>query len=62
MKRCLLRTTIREALIVKLTCDGKKATRHKVYACIKETEWMLSEFVLETETLETIFRNLTQEK
>lgn len=49
-------------LDIKLTCDGKKATRHKVYACIKETEWMLSKFVLETETLETIFRNLTQEK
>lgn len=49
-------------LDIKLTCDGKKATRHKVYASIKETEWMLSEFVLETETLETIFRNLTQEK
>ena len=49
-------------LDIKLTCDGKMATRHKVYACIKETEWLLSEFVLETETLETIFRNLTQEK
>jgi len=49
-------------LDIKLTCDGKKTTRHKVYASIKETEWMLSEFVLETETLETIFRKLTQEK
>jgi len=49
-------------LEVKLTCDGEKATRQKVYACIKETDWVLSEFVLETQTLETIFRNLTQEK
>jgi ABC-2 type transport system ATP-binding protein len=49
-------------LDVKLTCDGKRTTRHKVYACIKETDWILSELVLETQTLETIFRNLTQEK
>ena len=49
-------------LDIKLTCDAKKTTRHKVYACIKETDWVLSEFVLETQTLETIFRNLTQEK
>ena len=50
------------ALDVKLTCDGKTETRHRVYACIKATDWVLSEFVLETQTLETIFRNLTQEK
>jgi ABC-2 type transport system ATP-binding protein len=49
-------------LDVKLTCDGEKATRHNVYACIKEADWVLFELVLETQTLETIFRNLTQEK
>jgi len=49
-------------LEAKLTCDGEKRTRHNVYACIKETDWVLTEFVLETQTLETIFRNLTQEK
>jgi ABC-2 type transport system ATP-binding protein len=49
-------------LEAKLTCDGEKTTRHNVYACIKDTDWVLSEFVLETQTLETIFRNLTQEK
>ena len=53
---------VQGGLDVKLTCDAKKATRHKVYACIKGTDWVLSEFVLETQTLETIFRNLTQEK
>lgn len=52
----------RGGLVVRLTCDGEKATRHKVYACIKGTDWVLSEFILETQTLETIFRNLTQEK
>ena len=49
-------------LDVRLTCGGKEDPRHKVYARIKETDWVLSEFVLETQTLETIFRNLTQEK
>ena len=49
-------------LEVKLTCDGEKTTRREVYACIRKTDWVLSEFVLETQTLETIFRNLTQEK
>jgi len=53
---------VQGGLDIKLTCDGQKATRHKIYACIKGTDWVLSEFVIETQTLETIFRNLTQEK
>ena len=58
---CHISENAQGGLEVKLTCDGEKATRRKVYTCIKETDWVLSEFVLETQTLETIFRNLTQE-
>ena len=49
-------------LDVKLICDAEHETRHRIYACIKATDWLLTAFFLETQTLETIFRNLTQEK
>ncbi|MCG6910298.1 MAG: ABC transporter ATP-binding protein [Deltaproteobacteria bacterium] len=47
---------------VKLVCTGGLETRHRVYAHIKQTDWLLNEFVLEKQSLENIFRNLTQEK
>jgi ABC-2 type transport system ATP-binding protein len=46
---------------VKLHCDGGSDLRPEVYAKIKATDWLLLEFQLETQTLENIFRNLTQE-
>jgi ABC-2 type transport system ATP-binding protein len=47
--------------LVKLHCDANLELRHQIYAQIKSTDWILLEFYLETQTLETIFRNLTQE-
>lgn len=48
-------------MLVKLHCDANMELRHRVYAQIKATNWILLELYLETQTLETIFRNLTQE-
>jgi len=53
---------VKDHVNVKLVCDGSTDTRRRVYEKIKETDWLLLEFFLETQTLETIFRNLTQEK
>jgi ABC-2 type transport system ATP-binding protein len=47
--------------LVKLHCDVNRELRHQIYAQIKARDWILLEFYLETQTLETIFRNLTQE-
>jgi len=51
-----------DLLNVKLVCDASTETRRRVYSQVKKTDWLLLEFFLETQTLETIFRNLTQEK
>ena len=48
-------------LQVKLYCDAASDPRAEVYAKIKATDWVLLELKLETQTLEDIFRNLTQE-
>lgn len=48
-------------LHVKLYCDAATDPRPEIYAKIKTTDWILLEFNLETQTLEDIFRNLTQE-
>jgi ABC-2 type transport system ATP-binding protein len=49
-------------LNVRLVCNDSADTRRRVYEKIKETDWLLLEFFLETQTLETIFRNLTRER
>jgi ABC-2 type transport system ATP-binding protein len=46
---------------VKIYCDAVSDLRPEIYAVIKATDWLLLEFQLETQTLEAIFRNLTQE-
>lgn len=46
---------------VKIHCGPDMDPRPEVYAKIKETDWQLLEFHLERQTLENIFRNLTQE-
>jgi ABC-2 type transport system ATP-binding protein len=46
---------------LKLHADGGADLRPEVYAKIKASDWLLFEFQLETQTLENIFRNLTQE-
>lgn len=49
-----------EVLHLKLTC-ASDSTRRDVYQAIRQTDWMLMEFRSETQTLETIFRELTLE-
>jgi len=48
-------------LAIRLTCKPDTDLRETVYRQIKQTDWMLMEFRQETQTLETIFRELTRE-
>ncbi|MGB5988045.1 MAG: ATP-binding cassette domain-containing protein [Desulfobacterales bacterium] len=49
-----------DALEVKLTCRLEEQMRGRIYEAVKSTDWVLVEFIRETRTLETIFRELTQ--
>jgi len=44
-----------------LACSGKKDVRPEIYEVIKNNNWILLEFHMESRTLETIFRELTRE-
>jgi ABC-2 type transport system ATP-binding protein len=44
-----------------LACSGKKDVRPEVYEVIRNNNWILLEFHMESRTLETIFRELTKE-
>ncbi|RZB37569.1 MAG: ABC-2 type transport system ATP-binding protein [Desulfobacteraceae bacterium Eth-SRB2] len=48
-------------LSVKIACKSASDLREPVYHAIKQTDWVLIEFHQETKTLETIFRELTEE-
>ena len=48
-------------LSVKVACKSASDLRETVYQAIKQTDWALIEFHQETKTLETIFRELTEE-
>ena len=48
-------------LDVTLACRSRRGVRASIYAAIKETEWILLEFVQHTRDLESIFRELTKE-
>ena len=48
-------------LHLKLTCFSDHDIRSEVYATIKRSDWELTEFYRETESLENIFRELTTE-
>ena len=48
-------------LSVKVACKSASDLRERVYHAIKQTDWVLIEFHQETKTLETIFRELTEE-
>ena len=62
VKRVKSIDTSEAILKIKLVCDASNDTRNEVYLQIKNTDWVLLEFYLETQSLESIFRNLTQEK
>ena len=44
-----------------LACSGKKDVRPEIYEVIRNNNWILLEFHMESRTLETIFRELTRE-
>jgi ABC-2 type transport system ATP-binding protein len=46
---------------IKLTCRTSDDLMERIYQKIKQTDWMLLEFHQETQTLESIFRELTKE-
>ena len=48
-------------LSVQIACKSASDLRETVYQEIKQTDWVLIEFHQETKTLETIFRELTEE-
>ena len=48
-------------LTVKLSYDSGTDIRRPVYLAIKETDWILTGMTLETQTLESIFRQITLE-
>jgi len=50
-----------EAIDLTLFCDPDQDVRRAVYRLIKETDWDLLSFYPETQSLEKIFRQLTQE-
>ena len=54
-------TAARRLLGAVLTCRGDGDPRPAVYQAVKATDWTLVELNQETQTLETIFRKLTQE-
>ena len=48
-------------LSVKLNCESGTDVRRPVYLAIKDTDWILTELTMETQTLESIFRQITLE-
>jgi len=49
------------SLRLRLATSIDRDLRPKIYATVKQTDWVLLEFRQETQTLETIFRELTRE-
>ena len=49
------------SLKVTLSVHSSRDTRGDIYRAIKETDWVLLEFYQESQTLETVFRELTKE-
>jgi ABC-2 type transport system ATP-binding protein len=50
-----------DVLEVRLSCRSNEDLRTKVYGRIKQTDWILTEFYQETQSLENIFQKLTLE-
>ena len=48
-------------LDVRLDCRSSVDPRAAIYEKIKQTDWVVLDFHQETQTLETIFRELTME-
>jgi ABC-2 type transport system ATP-binding protein len=50
-----------EGLRVKLICRSGADPRKAVYQAVRQTDWVIIELYMETQTLETVFRELTKE-
>ena len=50
-----------DTLSVKLNCESGTDARAPVYLAIKGTDWVLTELTMQTQTLESIFRQITLE-
>ncbi len=50
-----------DKLRLKIVSDSADDMQEKIFACIKETDWVLVEFTQEVKSLENIFRELTKE-
>lgn len=50
-----------DMLKLRLTCKATMDIRENIYQTIKKSAWILMEFYRETQNLETIFRELTEE-
>jgi ABC-2 type transport system ATP-binding protein len=53
--------TAEKTLSVKLSYESGTDIRASVYLAIKDTDWILTELSMETQTLESIFRQITLE-
>lgn len=51
----------KDLLKISIICNGQTDLRENVYSTIKNNDWVLLEMYQESNTLETIFRNLTME-
>ncbi len=51
-----------DTLSVQLTCHSGTDPRASVYSAVKSTDWILTELSMETQTLESIFRQITMER
>ncbi len=50
------------SLTATLACEGGTDVRAAVYLAIRDTDWLLVELSMETQTLESIFRQITLER
>lgn len=56
-----LKDTNNDIINFYISCSNEKDIRPQIYKIIKEKDWVLLEFYMQTRTLETIFRELTRE-
>ncbi len=61
VKQVDIADTAENVLSIKLTCESGTDIRASVYLAIKNTDWILTELTLKTQTLESIFRQITLE-
>ena len=56
-----LEATEPDKLRLKIVSDSADDLQERIFACVKDTDWVLVEFTQEVKSLENIFRDLTKE-